>query len=275
MSVNSVSLRSNFGLLPEPERRPASFLTSALLNLAILGFCLYAGLTAKHVLEQHKYEQTLLIFPTQPTPPLKMKLPPPPKVQPPAPSEAKLQPPKINRPRVELKPDLKPIQMEAKVETQQVKTTAAIGSPYGGMNGFGAGSRGVVGSTGIGSGTAKGASFGNLGKVASAGIPGMTTGAPVAPNHIATSSTNLEIVSKPQVKYTPEARQLRIEGEVVLRVTFSSTGQVTVRGVVRGLGHGLDEEARRVAEQIRFRPATVDGHPADMTTNITITFQLA
>jgi TonB family protein len=45
--------------------------------------------------------------------------------------------------------------------------------------------------------------------------------------------------------------------------------------VVHGLGHGLDEEARRVAQQIRFRPATRDGQPVDLTTNITITFQLA
>jgi TonB family protein len=40
-------------------------------------------------------------------------------------------------------------------------------------------------------------------------------------------------------------------------------------------GHGLDEEAQRVAQQIRFRPATRGGRPVDMTTNITITFQLA
>ena len=48
-----------------------------------------------------------------------------------------------------------------------------------------------------------------------------------------------------------------------------------MQGVVRGLGHGLDEEARRVAQQIRFRPATRDGRPQDLTTTITITFQLA
>jgi TonB family protein len=62
---------------------------------------------------------------------------------------------------------------------------------------------------------------------------------------------------------------------VVLRVTFTATGQVAVQGVVKGLGHGLDEEARRVASQIRFRPATRDGHPVDLTTTITISFQLA
>ncbi len=88
-------------------------------------------------------------------------------------------------------------------------------------------------------------------------------------------STNLEVISKPPVQYTCEARQLKVQGDVVLRVTFLATGQVVVQGVVHGLGHGLDEEARRVAQQIRFRPATRDGRPVDMTTTITITFQLA
>ena len=77
------------------------------------------------------------------------------------------------------------------------------------------------------------------------------------------------------MQYTSEARQLKVQGDVVLRVTFTATGQVVVQGVLRGLGHGLDEEARRVAQQIRFRPATRDGRPVDQTTNITITFQLA
>jgi TonB family protein len=68
---------------------------------------------------------------------------------------------------------------------------------------------------------------------------------------------------------------LHVQGDVVLRVTFTAAGQVLVQGVVHSLGHGLDEEARRVAEQIRFRPATRNGQAVDTTTNITITFQLA
>jgi TonB family protein len=62
---------------------------------------------------------------------------------------------------------------------------------------------------------------------------------------------------------------------VVLKVTFTASGQVGVQSVMRGLGHGLDEEARRVAQQIRFHPATRNGQAVDSTTTITITFQLA
>jgi TonB family protein len=174
-------------------------------------------------------------------------------------------------------------------------TVAAIGNPYGGMNGPAVAPHGVVGSTGLGNGTKYGSSAGNLGKVASAGIPGasgtgntsnygkvgsagipgMTQAAAPRINTQVVHSTEVEVLSKPPVQYTSEARQLRVEGNVVLSVTFLANGQVVVHGVIQGLGHGLDEEARRVAQQIRFRPATNNGQPVDVTTKITITFQLA
>jgi TonB family protein len=177
-------------------------------------------------------------------------------------------------------------------------TVAAIGNPYGGMNGPAVAPHGVVGSTGIGNGLKSGSNAGVVGKVASAGVPGATGNAPsgtygnakVASAGILTaaapapvqrltpepaSSTNLEVLSKPPVQYTSEARQLKIQGDVVLRVTFTANGQVVVQGLVHGLGHGLDEEARRVAQQIHFRPATRNGQAVDLTTNITISFQLA
>lgn len=175
-------------------------------------------------------------------------------------------------------------------------TIAAIGNPYGGMQGPAVAPHGVVGSTGIGNGLKSGSNAGTVGKVASAGIPGAsgtannggygkvasagipaaTAAAPVRPQAAETpTATNLEVISKPPVQYTAEARQLKVQGDVVLRVTFLATGHVVVQGVVRGLGHGLDEEARKVASQIRFRPATRDGRPVDLTTTITISFQLA
>jgi TonB family protein len=173
-------------------------------------------------------------------------------------------------------------------------TIAAIGNPYGGMEGPSIAPHGVVGSTGIGNGTHFGSNSGVVGKIASAGIPGASTGTQGTYGKVASAgipattqvavvpriveqpvSTELEVLSKPPVQYTSEARQLRVQGDVVLRVTFLADGQVVVHEVVHGLGHGLDEEARRVAQQIRFRPATRNGQPVDLTTTITITFQLA
>jgi TonB family protein len=174
-------------------------------------------------------------------------------------------------------------------------TVAAVGNAYGGMQGPAVAPHGVVGSTGIGNGITSGsnagtagkvasagipaaagtATQGSYGKVASAGIPAATTVQAVRPTAAQVQDTSIEVLSKPPVQYTSEAKQLKIEGNVVLSVTFLASGQVEVQGVVQGLGHGLDEEARRVAQQIHFRPATHNGHPVDLTTKITITFQLA
>ncbi|MFZ0744700.1 MAG: TonB family protein [Terracidiphilus sp.] len=350
MPVNYYPGRTSFGLLPEPEGRSASFITSAVINLMILAVALYVGMMAKHVIEQHQFEQTELIFPTTPPPQPKVKVTPPPKLPPPPkPAEVKLEAPKIRMPKVEPKPALKPIQMEAKLtvpairtakpsiilapqpkaalraaapaQVPQVKpstapvhfgetfgvtpnpnatrpaTVAAIGNPYGGNTGPAVAPRGVVGSTGIGNGTRSGSNSGIVGRVASAGIPGSSGTAPSGAYErgkvasaaipqmtkmatpqtmaVAPASTNLEVLSKPPVQYTSEARQLKVQGDVILRVTFTAAGHVVVDGVVHGLGHGLDEEARRVAQQIRFRPATRNGQAVDLTTNITITFQLA
>jgi TonB family protein len=84
-----------------------------------------------------------------------------------------------------------------------------------------------------------------------------------------------EVIFEPHPQYTDEARQLRIQGEVTLQVRFGANGKVEVLRVVSGLGHGLDEQAERVAQQIRFKPGLKNGQPADNVTYIHILFQLA
>ena len=87
--------------------------------------------------------------------------------------------------------------------------------------------------------------------------------------------TEVEILSKPKPVYTEKARGLRIEGDVVLEVTFVAGGIVRVLGVVSGLGHGLDEAAVDAAEKIRFNPARRDGAPVDHTARLRVVFRLA
>ena len=89
------------------------------------------------------------------------------------------------------------------------------------------------------------------------------------------NDTTVEVISHPRPEYTPEAKQLKIQGDVVLEVRFSADGRCHVIRVVRGLGHGLDEQAIRVAEETQFKPATRDGRPVDITTYYRIDFQLA
>ncbi|HEV2136845.1 MAG TPA: energy transducer TonB [Terracidiphilus sp.] len=180
--------------------------------------------------------------------------------------------------------------------TARPATVAAIGNPYGGINGPVVAAPGVVGSAGIGDGYRKSSNAGVAGRVASAGVTGSAgtgkaeragkvgpAGIPAMPapapgarqTALEPQSTALEVLSKPPVRYTPEAKQLRVQGEVVLRVTFTADRQVVVHNVLRGLGHGLDQEAMHEAQQIKFRPATRDGHAVNLTTEIIITFQLA
>jgi TonB family protein len=350
MPVKSNTGQATFGLLPEPERSFGSFLTSMAINGLMLALFLYIGAMTKKTIDQHRYQETLLVLPAKEPPAAKAKIPPPPPVEEPKPLDVKFDAPKINIPKPEPKPELKPIQIEAKLTVPAIKgakqsvilapqpraalaaaampaqdshvkpstapvhygqtfgvipnpnakgpaTVAAIGNPYGGMKGPAVAPHGVVGSTGIGDGikfgnnqgrpgsrvasaripnSAVAAPSANTGRVAAAGIPTAPSAIAAAPQMTAMPApTSIEVLSKPTAQYTSEAKQLKVQGDVILRVTFTANGQVIVQGVVHGLGHGLDEEARRVAQQIRFRPATRNGQAVDMTTNITITFQLA
>jgi TonB family protein len=82
------------------------------------------------------------------------------------------------------------------------------------------------------------------------------------------------ILEKPRPAYTEEARNLKIEGEVLVEVLFSANGKAHVLRVIKGLGHGLDESATRAAEGIRFRPAVRGGAPVDSVAVAHVEFQL-
>lgn len=158
------------------------------------------------------------------------------------------------------------------------------GPGYGNGTGGARGIKGVVSSSGFGNGVATGdgsgrtsASRGTVrqGGFGDADVPGPT---PVRARQVESPAerlTQVEIISKPTPAYTDEARKLRIEGEVLLEVVFEASGKLHVVRVVRGLGHGLDENAIRAAEQIRFKPAQRAGQPADFTATLHIVFQLA
>jgi TonB family protein len=88
-------------------------------------------------------------------------------------------------------------------------------------------------------------------------------------------SAPVEITYNTSPVYTDEARSLKVEGEVLLEVTFSTDGTLHVNRVVRGLGHGLDESAIAAASTIRFKPAMRNGQPVDSTAIVHIKFQLA
>ena len=82
------------------------------------------------------------------------------------------------------------------------------------------------------------------------------------------------VLSKPEPQYTEEARKQDVTGTVVLRVVFSSSGEVTNIRAVQSLPAGLTEKAIAAARQIRFIPARRDGHPVSMFMQLEYNFNL-
>jgi len=70
-----------------------------------------------------------------------------------------------------------------------------------------------------------------------------------------------KIAGKCRGDYTEEARGKRIEGTVVLELVVGSNGRTRSIKVIKGLGHGLDEQAIKALKRCRFKPGTRNGKP--------------
>ncbi|HEX2775562.1 MAG TPA: energy transducer TonB [Candidatus Acidoferrales bacterium] len=141
------------------------------------------------------------------------------------------------------------------------------------------GAKGVIASTGFGNGVAVGGPGGpNHGAVqqgAFADEHAVAAGPRVKQTAAVSNTTPLHILSKPTPAYTDEGRTKKIEGDVLLEVVFTASGEVKVQRVVQGLGYGLDDSAKSAARQIRFTPAQQNGQPVDSTAIVHIVFALA
>jgi TonB family protein len=157
---------------------------------------------------------------------------------------------------------------------------AGYGNGTGGANGI----KGTVASAGFGNGIAVGGQGdgrsngrGSAGvEIGAFGAQQVTRAAYRAQQVESGPATSpVEIIFKPNPVYTEEARQLKLQGEVLLEVMFGANGQLHVNRVVRGMGHGLDEAAITAANQMRFKPAQHKGTPVDSTAVVHVVFQLA
>lgn len=160
------------------------------------------------------------------------------------------------------------------------------GPGYGNGTGGKRGVRGTVASAGFGNGVAT-SNPGNVvggtmarGAIQQAGFgdsrameQARTVRNVTAPTE--SKTVPVQILSKPSPAYTAEARALRLEGDVVLEVLFTASGEARVTRIARGLGHGLDESAARAVAQIKFHPAKRDGQLVDSASLIHVVFQLA
>jgi len=87
-------------------------------------------------------------------------------------------------------------------------------------------------------------------------------------------TTKARLLAKPEPQYTEEARKNQITGTVVLKVVFASSGQITNIQTMRGLPYGLTEKAIAAARNIRFEPATKDGHKVSTWMQLEYNFNL-
>ncbi len=152
------------------------------------------------------------------------------------------------------------------------------GPGTGNGNGGAQGAKGVVTNAGFGSTATGNGAHGTPMSVQQGGFDNARPdekAAGRAPLRAGPAPTAAEILFKPKPEYTESARNARDEGEVLLRVLFSATGDIRILDIVKGLAHGLNESAVRAAEQIRFKPATEGGKPVDSVAIVHIVFQLA
>ncbi|HXP42652.1 MAG TPA: energy transducer TonB [Candidatus Acidoferrales bacterium] len=158
-----------------------------------------------------------------------------------------------------------------------------VGSGQGNGSGGAKGIKGTVASADFGNGIASGGkgdgrSNGTGSAISTGGFGAeqVVHGGPkLAQADLGPATSSVEITYKPQPVYTDEARRLKLEGEVLLEVSFGANGTLHVNRVVRGLGHGLDEAAAAAANKMRFKPALRMGQPVDSTAVVHVLFQLA
>jgi protein TonB len=95
--------------------------------------------------------------------------------------------------------------------------------------------------------------------------------APATPN---VELTPPEVAYYADPFYTRAARNNKVEGTVTVDALFDAEGRMTVLGVVRGLGYGLDESALAAIRSWKFCPARRDGAAVASTGQIDIEFNL-
>jgi TonB family protein len=156
------------------------------------------------------------------------------------------------------------------------KSTIASSGPGTG-NGIGTGTGGGVGpGEGGGYGPGRGGNTGGGDRREGGGGPGGGGGG-TDYNRVFSGkdvTSKARILEKPEPTYTEAARKNQITGTVVIRAVFSASGQVTNISAVSKLPDGLTEKAIAAARQIRFVPATKDGHPVSMWFQLEYNFNL-
>jgi TonB family protein len=157
--------------------------------------------------------------------------------------------------------------IQGNFEGPMVKITLPFGDPNG-VAGPASGGRGSGG--GIGEGNGKGVGNYNgdgYGQKDGTGVQGIAA-------KYASDATQPVVISKVEPEYSEEARKVKLQGEVILRIEVDARGMARNISVVQGLGLGLDERAIAAVSRWRFRPGYSGGKPVVTPAMIHVTFRL-
>lgn len=174
------------------------------------------------------------------------------------------------------------------------KTIPQTKEPYGNPNStnpFGSDGRGRGGGQGEGEGTGQGTGRGSgAGSGTGSGFgsgdgDGTGDGSGSGRSRVAETkpppepaptgpSKDLQITFKPKPRYTDEARQNNITGNVRVKVTFLANGSIGSVAPVSNLGYGLTEQAIAAAKQMRFEPKMVNGKATAVTKVVVFNFTI-
>ncbi|HEV2417515.1 MAG TPA: M56 family metallopeptidase [Terriglobia bacterium] len=84
-----------------------------------------------------------------------------------------------------------------------------------------------------------------------------------------------KLVYSPDPPYTPEARNAKLSGDIILSTVISDEGKVvSVKEVSKPLGKGLDENALKTIPTWKFKPAERNGKPVPVRMLIDVSFRL-
>ncbi|MCP4201200.1 MAG: energy transducer TonB [bacterium] len=81
-------------------------------------------------------------------------------------------------------------------------------------------------------------------------------------------------IEKTQPAYPAEARELKHQGRVVLRMVINAEGVIEGIEVLEGQPYGLSEAAVAAAKTWRFKPALYEGEPVAVVYMVTVNFRL-
>jgi TonB family protein len=100
------------------------------------------------------------------------------------------------------------------------------------------------------------------------------TAADLTPRKIGGNVSAPMVIYQVDPEYTPEARNARFGGVVLVNLVVDQQGVPQNVHVLRSLGMGLDAKALEAVKQYRFRPAMEDGKPVPVQLNIEVNFQI-